>query len=76
MCSEIQEQEETTQSVDSTPEPSAPKKRKLGTLFKNHEIKISEEQEHTLSGDSVSLSIPINVEEHHLQPAVQPIDRN
>ena len=57
VCSEIQEQEETTQSADSTPEPSAPKKHNVGTLFKNHDIKIREEQEHTLSGDSVSESI-------------------
>lgn len=73
VCSEIQEQGETTQSADSIPEPSAPKKRNLGTLFKNHEIKIREEQEHTLSGDSVSESNPISIEERHRQKVTKEV---
>ena len=68
MCYEGQYHEPTTHSAS---EPPAPKKRNLGTLFKNHETRIREEQQQTSSGDSTQV---VNIEEQHRQQVTKEVD--
>lgn len=69
-CMSLSYEEATaaTQSA-SEPVPPAPKKRNLGTLFKDHETRIREEEQ--LTGESTQV---VNTEEQQRQQATKEVD--